>query len=80
MYFSNPTKSCNEYTFIKISYQQCSGWNASLTQKQMCRGTPNSQKGFENESPPTVIGEEEIDIKSDLWKDEDSTLIHKNGR
>ena len=46
----------------------------------MCRGTPNSQKGFENESPPTVIGEEEIDIKSDLWKDEDSTLIHKNGR
>ena len=46
----------------------------------MCRGTPKSQKGLENESPPTVIGEEEIDIKSDLWKDEDSKLIHKNGR
>ena len=46
----------------------------------MCRGTPNSQKGLENESPPTVIGEEEIDIKSDLWKDEDKTLIYKNGR
>ena len=65
---------------IIISYQQCSGWNASLTQTQMCRGTPNSQKGLENESPPTVIGEEEIDIKSDLWKDEDKTLIYKNGR
>ena len=46
----------------------------------MCRGTPNSPKAFQNEAPPTVIGEEEIDIQSDLWKDEDKSLIYKNGR
>ena len=46
----------------------------------MCRGTPHSPKDLQDEAPPTVIGEEQIDIKSDLWKDEDTAILYKNGR
>ena len=46
----------------------------------MCRGTKDSAKGLENEAPPTVIGEEEIDMDSELWKDENENLVYKKGR
>ena len=60
--------------------QHCKGWNASLSEKQICRGTKDSSKGLENEAPPTVIGEEEIDMDSALWKDENESLVYKKGR
>ena len=48
----------------------------------MCRGRRDSRDGRNIQSPPVVIGEEQIDNMSDLWKDEDKATLYEyaNGR
>ena len=48
----------------------------------MCRGRRDSSDSRNTQSPPVVIGEEQIDVMSELWKDEDKTTLYEyvNGR
>ena len=48
----------------------------------MCRGRRDSSDSRNTQSPPVVIGEEQIDVMSELWKDEDNTTLYEyvNGR
>ena len=48
----------------------------------MCRGRRDSRDSRNIQSPPVVIGEEQIDNMSNLWKDEDKTTLYEyaNGR
>ena len=48
----------------------------------MCRGRRDSRDSRNIQSPPVVIGEEQIDDMSGLWKDEDKTILYEqaNGR
>ena len=48
----------------------------------MCRGRRDSSDSRNTQSPPVVIGEEQIDNMSNLWKDEDKTTLYEyaNGR
>ena len=63
-----------------INLQTCNDWDASKTEKDVCLGTPNSPKGKQNATIPEVIGDQQIDFESDLWKDEDKSLIYENER
>ena len=48
----------------------------------MCRGRRDGRDSRNIQSPPVVIGEEQIDNMSELWKDEDKTTLYEyaNGR
>ena len=48
----------------------------------MCRGRRDSSDRRNTQSPPVVIGEEQIDNMSELWKDEDKATLYEyaNGR
>ena len=48
----------------------------------MCRGRRDSRDSRNIQSPPVVIGEEQIDNMSELWKDEDKATLYEyaNGR
>ena len=48
----------------------------------MCRGRRDSSDSRNTQSPPVVIGEEQIDNMSELWKDEAKATLYEyaNGR
>ena len=43
----------------------------------MCRGRRDSRDSRNIQSPPVVIGEEQIDVMSELWRDEDNTTLYE---
>ena len=43
----------------------------------MCRGRRDSSDSRNTQSPPVVIGEEQIDVMSELWRDEDNTTLYE---
>ena len=48
----------------------------------MCRGRRDSSDSRNTQSPPVVIGEEQINNMSELWKDDDKATLYEyaNGR